>query len=706
MEATTQDFIDWGKMWAQFARNVDPVKRANFARSLGVTDEAVLWLGIGWDGSKKAWIFREFDHEGNITGLSCRGAFTDGSDKGKKWGIKGSTRGLIYAPCPEWGGIPAYIDHPIPCPEGASDVLACLSHEIYAIGRPSASGTVESNASLVKAAKGRDIALCVEYDKGAGMVSTLDHAKRLVRYASSVRFLEPPEGCKDMREWLQMPHAVDEIAFQFGRKPFEAQQIRLMAGDVLTDTAPVDVARSLATEVYHQSGRITLRRWMGKWMLWDGDSYHEMEDEHIRADAYQYLDTKKVLEPPRNLDGEWKEKPYRPDKTKVNNVLDATKSLPDVFLPPSYQMPCWLETMGDVPAPHEMVAFKNGILDLRPLIESNEVRWIPKTPLLFSSNYCPHDFHPRNAVHAQPFIDWLLSVTDDERAVQLARQWTGYCITSDTRFEKFLFMYGRPSAGKGTCLDVMEAAIGNRNVYNMKLESLGSQFGLYSALGRTNIFMPDTQAVNFEKSNTALEVIKTITGRGRSDVEGKNIQAKGLLLPHRFTIASNTLPNFHDSASALRRRLLVMWFPKVFEDTMDIGLKDRLTDPKIITGVVAWAIQGYVHLIRNGGFTVPEVSTTIVEDFARANNPMAEYIHDCVVFEKGSRVTKNAVYESYSAWIKDNSMGRPMQMPKFKRNFPMTDPRIQPGKSGMSEFTMGRRDQVYHNIRIKTTLDD
>ena len=709
MEAkNTDEFVSWGAMWAQFVRNVSPSKAEAFATSIGVTVEAINWLGIGWDGSKMAWVFREFDHEGNVVGLNCRSARSDGSDKGKKWMVTGSTRGLIYAPDPEWGTVPAYIDHPIPIPEGTTDVLACLSRHIYAIGRSSAAGSVESNAFLAKAVKDRDIALCVEYDKGAGMISTLEHAKRLVRVARSVRFLEPPEGAEDMREWFEISaeHAVDEIAFQFGRAPFEADQIRLMAGDVLTDTAPVDVAKCLASEVYHKSGRITLRRWMGKWMQWDGHAYRETEDEGVRADTYQFLDTKKVLEPPKTLDGEWKEKPYRPDRTKVNNVLDAAKSLDDIYLPPSFQMPCWLEKAGEMPEPHEMITFKNGILDLRTLIKEGRIRWLPKTPLLFSSNYCPHNFDPTNIGHAREFIEWLHSVVDDPKTVQLIREWLGYCITTDTRFEKFLFMYGRPSAGKGTCMDVMEAVIGLINIHQMKLESLGSRFGLYSALGKTNIFMPDTQAVNFERANIALEVIKTITGRGRVDLEGKNIQPISMKLPHRFTIASNTLPNFHDSASALRRRLLVAWFSQSFEDRMDVDLKARLTKPHVIEGVVAWAVEGYVQLVRSGGFTIPDKTEEIIRDFAQANNPIAEYISDCIVFEQGSRTPKDAVYASYSAWCKKNGIGRPMQQPKFKRNFPMTDPRIQPDKSGMNEFNMGRRDQIYANIRIKTVADD
>lgn len=709
MTEEQQQVVNWDQMWSQFVRNVQPNKVDELARAWGVTHEAIQWLGIGWNGAKSAWIFREFDDQGQIVGLTCRAAESNGRPKSgqrSKYAITGSTRGLTYAPDPEWGVVPKYIDHPIPIPEGPSDVLAALSINMYAIGRPSATGTTDSNAWLQKLVKGRDIALCMEYDKGAGMVSVLDHAKRLFKHCNSIRFLEPPEGVKDIREWIRVDSAVDEIDFQLRRKPFEASSLTLIAGDVLTSSAPMDVAKSFIMETYNQAGKITLRRWNGRWMYWDSNGYMPLEEETVRNAAYQYLDGKRILVPPKdpNSGAEWKEEPFHPSRHKVGNVVDASRAVGGVAMDDGVTMPCWLETPGSLPPVDNLVVFKNGILDVGEYARTGKPKWLPKTPLLFTQNYCPYVFRPEALPQAKPFVDWLYSVVNGcNDTVQLLRRWGGYCMTNNNSFEKFMFIYGRPSAGKGTFLEVLERAIGARNIYQMQLESLGDGFSLYSAMGHTNVFMPDTQAKDFEKTSKALEVIKTITGRGAIDVAGKGVQARSYRLNCRFTIAANDIPNFHDSAGALRRRLLIAPFPNVYEKNMDRGLKDRLITPEIIQGAAAWFIRGYMDLLADGEFPMPPAAQQIQRDFEESNNPVSAFFADNCVLDQHARIPKATIYESYERWCKENGY-RPWRQSRFKLAFVQMSPQIKPGRATVNEFGHGRPN-IYTGVRLKGPLD-
>ena len=709
MSDPQQEPINWLQMWSQFRRNVQADKLAALCRAWGCTPEATKWLGVGWNGAKNAWIFPERDAEGEIVGLTCRAAERDGTPKPgqrAKYAIPGSTRGLTYAPDPEWGVIPKYIDHPIPIPEGASDVLASLSIGMYAIGRPSATGTADSNAWLQKLVKGRDIALCMEYDKGAGMVSVLDHAKRLFKHCTSIRFLEPPEGVKDIREWLMMDSAVDEIDFQLKRKPFEASSLTLIAGDVLTSSAPMDVAKSFIVENYNQAGKTTLRRWNGRWMYWDGNGYYPSEEESVRNRAYQYLDGKQILAPPKdpNSGAEWKEEPFQPSRHKVGNIVDAARAVESVAMPDKTAMPCWLETPGSLPRVDNLIVFQNGILDVAAYAKSGKAKWLPKTPLLFTQNYCPYIYRPEALPQAKPFVDWLYSVVNGcNDTVQLLRQWGGYCMTNNNSFEKFMFIYGRPSAGKGTFLDVLKKVIGPRNVYSMKLESLGDGFSLYSAMGHTNVFMPDTQAKDFEKTSNALEIIKTITGRGSIDVAGKGVQARSYDLNCRFTIAANEIPNFHDSAGALRRRLLIAPFPNSYEGQMDRELKDRLVAPEIIQGAAAWFVQGYIDLLADGEFPMPAAAKQIQRDFEESNNPVSAFFSDNVVLEPLGRIPKGTIYDSYERWCKENGY-RPWKQSRFKLAFVQMNPGIATSRARTGEFP-GERPHIYTGVRLKGPLD-
>lgn len=705
-EGQQQQAVNWDQMWSQFRRNVQPAKLDALVKAWGISHEATQWLGIGWNGAKMAWIFREFDDQGQITGLTCRAAHSDGTPKKAQYTIPGSTRGLIYAPDPGWGGIPTYIDHAIPIPEGASDVLASLSIGMYAIGRPSATGSADSNAWLAKAVKDRDIALCMEYDKGAGMVSVLDHAKRLYKHAKSIRFLEPPEGCKDIRQWIARDFAVEEIQVQLDRKPFEASTLKLIAGDVLTSQQPMDVAKTFILENFNQAGCTTIRRWNERWMHWDGHGYMPISEERVRGTAYRYLNEKLVLQAPKgDPTGEWREEPFSPNRHKVGNVVDAARAVDGVALDDDAAMPCWLGSESSLPKVQNLIVFKNGILDVREFARTGKPKWFPKTPQLFTQNYCPYNFSLEALPWAQPFIDWLYGVLGEcPESVELYRRWLGYCMTNDNSQEKFMFMYGRPSAGKGTAMEVMEAVIGSRNVYSMQLESLGDGFSLYSALGYTNIFMPDTQAKNFERSSKALEVIKTITGRGPIDVAGKGIQASTYRLNNRFTIAANEIPNFHDSASALRRRLLVLPFPNSYEGRINPKLKEELTQEKIRMGVAAWAVGGYINLLNEGGFPVPAASLQISRDFEESNNPIAAFFNENCIIDEMARTPKKTIRESYEAWCKENGY-RPWKPQRFKLAFAQHSTLIEVEKSTVGEFEMGKRIPIYTCVRLRGPFD-
>ena len=704
-----EDFVNWQQMWGQFQSNVQEDKAQALCKGWGITREAVSWLGVGWDGAKRAWIFAERDNEGEIVGLTCCAAESDGTPKKKKkWAITGSKRGLTYAPCPEWGGVPTYIDHPIPIPEGPSDVLAALSIEMYAIGRPSATGTAESNAWLQKAVKDRDIALVMEYDKGAGMVSVLEHGKRLMGHAKSVRLLEPAKGCKDLREWVQTDFAVDEISFQLERKPFEMGVLSALAGDVLQSKDPVDVARSFVAEVHNRTGRPTLRRWNKRWMHWNGSAYGERDEEVLRADMYDYLDGKQILVPPKsgNPDAQWVEKPYAPNRSKVSDVIDAVRGDKGVLLDNDTAMPRWLEQSPDLPPVEDLIVFKNGVLDVAEYAKTGSPRFLPHTPLLFTANYCPYDFNPNMLPWAKEYIGWLYSTTGDEDVVQQHREWGGYCMTNSNRFEKFMFMYGRPGGGKGTCMEMMGMVIGSNNIYSMKLSSLGDGYSLYSTIGKTNIFMPDTQATSFERASEALEIIKTVTGRGSIDVAGKNIQARSYRLNTRFTIVSNDLPNLRDSALALRRRMLVTPFPNSYADKPDTTLKDKFSDPRIRQGVAVWYIGGYINLLNRGHFVEPAASQQIIADFEDTNNPLAGFLRENCILEEAARVAKKTMYESYRAWC-GNTGDRPMREAQFKTRFPMMNPKIGRTKGKLGEFTTDptKRVQIYTGVRLRGPMD-
>jgi P4 family phage/plasmid primase-like protien len=703
----TDGFINWDHLQSQLvaACKHQADKLQHWAGSMGFTVEACQWLGIGYLKDKNAWTWPERDADGVVVGIGCRHR-----DSGRKWMVTGSSHGLIYAPDPDFGGWPAYIDHPILILEGATDVLACLSRNIYACGRPSAKGTSDSNAWLEILCRDRDIALVCENDEGVGAVAFLDFVKPLSRRAKRLWTVTPPPHYKDLREWLlaEKQAGVDEIEEQIRmRRPWQPQDYRAISGDIILDDAPLRVAETMKHEHYWSGSDPTLRLWNGRWYRYTGSAYEVMDDAYVRRDVYHYLDGKKLLKdvtPKGRDDRKYEEQPYRPDMRKVTQIIDALKATNDILVDPNTEMPSWLDGGAGRPMPENMIAFKNGILDVERYVKKMRIKFDPPSPQWFSQTYCPYEFDATNLRYAKPALDYIREVfNDDEDSIHLFQEWGGYCMVPDNSMEKMMLMVGRPSAGKGTLLDILTGVIGPANIYSTRLDDIGSKFGLYGALGKTNIFMPDAHVTQFDRCMASLEVIKTITGQGAINIEGKNINPVSQILRARFTINVNQLPDLKDSSAALRRRLNILWFPNSYEGKADPALKRKLTRPEIIAGMAVWFMEGLRRLRLARAFTQPSVSRAIAKEFERVNTPVAAFIMQECVVGAGHAVEKQRLFHEWSLWAKSHGLS-PGAASTFGQRLLACLPVVKSGRSNRDRH--GRRFSQYEGLRLRTVMDE
>jgi hypothetical protein len=150
---------------------------------------------VGWRAEDEAWTFPEHDGQGKVIGILRR--FEDG----EKQAMAGSQRG-IYLPrgWQEEEGI-VYI------PEGPTDVAALLSLGLRAVGRPSCTGGLEYLTELFADTDDEILILGENDEKEDGRWPGRDGARALAsalarELGGRVRWTMPPEGCKDVREWM------------------------------------------------------------------------------------------------------------------------------------------------------------------------------------------------------------------------------------------------------------------------------------------------------------------------------------------------------------------------------------------------------------------------------------------------------------------------------------------------------------------------
>jgi len=155
------------------------------AACLGVSTQSLQRLHVGWDD--KAYTFPISNSDGRIIGIRRRFI------SGYKVSVTGGKTGLF---------VPSEFSakEPLLICEGPTDTAAALDLGYDAIGRPNCNSRIEMTLA---AAKGRtEIVIVGDADK-VGRAGAERLADALVLHYLRVKIIYPPNGVKDLRQWLQ-----------------------------------------------------------------------------------------------------------------------------------------------------------------------------------------------------------------------------------------------------------------------------------------------------------------------------------------------------------------------------------------------------------------------------------------------------------------------------------------------------------------------
>jgi hypothetical protein len=175
-----------------YRRNLSDDGRAYLAGLLNVSTGSLERLRVGWCPSQQMTTWPMLNADGIIVGIRLRGPVS--KDKSS---VKGGLGGLFYDPIAM-----ASIEHGerVWITEGASDTAAGLTLGLHTAGVPSASGACDMVESLGHRLRPCEWVIVGDNDK-AGTEGVLKLRTELAIVAP-VRVIYPPEGIKDLREWL------------------------------------------------------------------------------------------------------------------------------------------------------------------------------------------------------------------------------------------------------------------------------------------------------------------------------------------------------------------------------------------------------------------------------------------------------------------------------------------------------------------------
>lgn len=395
---------------------------------------------------------------------------------------------------------------------------------------------------------------------------------------------------------------------------------------------PMDYARMIVTDQFTVTEGTTVHWHRDDFYVWRSNRYEIVPTSDLQCTVLEWLDE-------------------RGEKATPHFASDVRQCLASVVrIPHDVRPPVFIGDDGD--SKPNLVAMRNGLLDLDELLDNQSPKLRTHTPRWFSTFALTYDYDA--TAECPVWFETLDAIFDgDEERVDLLGEWFGYCLTEDTSLHAIMLMEGPPRSGKSTILRTLAATVGNDNCVCPSLTSLGDTFGLWPFLGKRLAYCPDAHLGHGNAAMGVLERLKSISGEDPVDVHRKNLPTlTNVRLRIKFALAVNELPKFGDYAGALGPRVCVLPFRRSFA-----GHEDRTLEQKLLAelpGIFRWAMEGRIRLAKQGRFTKPAISCEVEADFARLVSPIKGFLEDRCDVRPGAEVSREDLWIAWKLWCDEN----------------------------------------------------
>ena len=240
---------------------------------------------------------------------------------------------------------------------------------------------------------------------------------------------------------------------------------------------------------------------------------------------------------------------------------------------------------------------------------------------------------------------------NDPQSIAELQKLFGYVLLPDTRLQKFFLLIGKRRSGKGTVARILSALIGTHNVAGTTLNTLAGNFGLEGLLDKLLWTVSDMRLSRHTDQRVILERILSIVGEDIIDVPRKyKTPWTGRLLA-RLVIMTNQPPRIIDPSGAFMARMVPLVFNVSFEGREDPNLEQELLAE--LSGILNWALEGYLLLQEQGRFVVPESSAEFIRHITRSTNPLKGFLDDCCMVGPDKVVMCDALFDAWTVYRED-----------------------------------------------------
>ena len=288
--------------------------------------------------------------------------------------------------------------------------------------------------------------------------------------------------------------------------------------------------------------------------------------------------------------------------------------------------------------PSHWINFKNGMYD--PI----EHCMIDHSPDFRSLNQIPHEYNPNATLPGEAveeFLNFIVPEWDDR---EMLLQYSGYCLTRDTKQQKFLMLTGEGGSGKSTTIDLIQNAVGEGNTSNITLMDLTgkSRFSSYGLMGKLLNSCADLEINALEDTS----VLKKAIGEDKIKGEAKGKQEFYFRNYAKMLYSTNEIPVVKaERSNGFYRRLLILTMNRTPEKK-NPHLGELLQ--KQVGYFIMLSVAALERMYQHGTITESIASINSVNQTRDDSDSVEAWLNAETTRNRDAREARSTLYDSYT----------------------------------------------------------
>lgn len=266
------------------------------------------------------------------------------------------------------------------------------------------------------------------------------------------------------------------------------------------------------------------------------------------------------------------------------------------------------------------------------------------------------------------FLDFLRGAFSDQPIEQIdgimgaVQEWFGTCLIRNRprALMKGMLVWGASRTGKTQLSEILRSLLGSSSTVATSVADIGTDFGLQSLVSARAWIADD--AVGQGETLDAERYKKLITGE-QIGARMKNAVDRQMRFGRPVMLTMNNLPRIKDGSLAVYNRSMMVKMTVVRPEDAPEPAGFNSIAAKIVaeelTGVLWWAIDGWLRASARGRFAEPECMLEAVRSLQRSNDAVRAWAEDAVIEDAGSKVAKADLFAAFAGWyFLENGAGK------------------------------------------------